>query len=88
MPAIASLRLSAGVNLSEPRVRHNFGLSPFLHATTDAIAAVIVAVQNANWNFIIDQGATEIFAGDRTSTTSQLLSSQGSTQGININSLS
>ena len=41
-------------------------VSPLLHPTTVAIATVIVAMQGANWNFIIDQGATESFARDRT----------------------
>jgi len=57
------------------RFPHNFELPPLLHPTTEAIAAVIVAMQDANWNFIIDQGATETFASDRTLHHRQLLSS-------------
>jgi len=30
-------------------VPHNFELPPLLHPTTEAIAAVIVAMQDANW---------------------------------------
>jgi hypothetical protein len=48
------------------RVQHNFELSPLLHPTTEAIVGVMVGMQGANWNFIIDQGATEAFARDRT----------------------
>jgi hypothetical protein len=55
------------------RVPHNFELPPLLHPTTEAIAAVIVAKQDANWNFVIDQGATETFASDRTLHYRQLL---------------